>query len=121
MAKKVLIVEDEEDLIFLVENRLKQNGYQVITATTGREALQKFRDEKPDLILFDVVLPDMDGFEACRIIKKDYRSKVKVLAYTGKLSQVDAQLARQSGADELIVKTEDLKTVVENIRNLIGD
>ena len=119
--KKILIVEDEQDMTQLVEKKLRNSGFEVISAASGKEAVLKFQEQRPDLVLMDVVLPDCDGFEICRRIKREFNSDVKILVYTGKLAAVDARTARTSGADELVVKTDDLKTVVDTIRQLLSD
>lgn len=119
-SKKVLVVEDEEDMIFIVERRLKGEGFKVTSAMSGAEALKKLNAERPDVVLLDVVLPDVDGFDLCRQIKTEIDPTIKVIVYTGKLEKVDVALARRSEADELVVKSEDLQTVVNTIQDFFS-
>jgi len=68
---KILIVDDEIQLIQMVQMRLEANGYEVVTANDGVEGLKKVKSENPDLIILDIMMPKMDGFEACDLLKKD--------------------------------------------------
>ncbi len=73
--KKILVVDDEPDIVFLVQKILKNGGYDVAGATSGQEALDKIKAERPDLVLLDVMMPGMDGWEACKKIKEDDDTK----------------------------------------------
>ena len=68
-AKKILLVDDEPHIVIMLENRIKQAGYEIITASDGQLGLEKARKEKPDLIILDVMLPKLDGYKVCRMLK----------------------------------------------------
>ncbi len=73
--KKIMVVDDEPDIVFLVQKILKNEGYDVVGASGGEEALEMVKTEKPDLILLDVMMPGMDGWETCKRIKEDDETK----------------------------------------------
>ncbi len=105
MAKKILIVDDEPNIILMVGTRLKANGYEVISAEDGQAGLEKAQKESPDLIILDVMLPKMEGYKVCGFLKRDYRyAKIPVLMFTAKAQPEDMDLAKQMGADAYLVK-----------------
>jgi two-component system alkaline phosphatase synthesis response regulator PhoP len=75
MAKKIMVVDDEEDILFIVKETLSREGFTIVTASGGREALKIIKKEKPDLILLDVMMPNLNGWETCKIIKEDKDTK----------------------------------------------
>ncbi len=75
MAKKIMVVDDEEDILFIVKETLSREGFTVVSASSGLEALKKIKKERPDLILLDVMMPGLDGWETCRRIKEDEDTK----------------------------------------------
>ncbi|MCK5216122.1 MAG: response regulator, partial [Candidatus Omnitrophica bacterium] len=116
---KILIVDDEKDMVRVIELNLKDKGYNVVSAYSGEEALQKVESEQPDLVLLDVIMgEDSDGFGVCRKIK-DFAPQCKVVIYTGKLDGVDVPKAKQSGADDFTVKTEDMVHLINTIERLL--
>ena len=120
MAKKILIVDDELDTLKVLENRFKKEGYDVITAADGMSCITQAKKEKPDLILLDIVLPDISGFEACRVIKSDKATQdIKVIVCTNKLDAIDATEARKSKADEFIEKLSDSALLLETVKKFI--
>jgi len=119
MSNKVLVVDDERDMLKIVEIHLVDKGFEVSTARSGHEALRKLEDENPDVILMDVVLPDMDGYEVCEMIKSRDESK-KIIIYTGKVDAIDAIKARRVGADDFVAKTSDLEHIVTSIKKLLA-
>ena len=93
-------------------------GYEVILAEGGQESLGKLESVQPDLILLDVMMPDMDGFETCEHMrKKGYDGKIVI--YTAKIDGVDVGKARQVGADDFTVKTSGLEHITESIGKLL--
>ncbi len=105
MGKKVLVVEDESDLVAALEVRLKAEDYDVIVAYDGEEGLRKAREESPDLIILDIMLPKMDGFKVSRLLKFDERYKhIPVIMLTAKVEKEDEALGGETGADEYITK-----------------
>lgn len=103
--KKVLIVDDESHIVELVRVCLEDTDYEIIEAYDGQEALDKARSEKPDLILLDIMLPKMDGYEVCKNLKTDDSTKsIPVVMLTAKGQEVDKVKGFQSGADSYMTK-----------------
>ncbi len=120
MAKKILIVEDEAQDQEIIKLSLIKHGYEdLIFASTGEEGIVKARSEKPDLVLVDTKLPDMEGFEVCRQIKKSEGLTAKIIVYTGCIDAVDVTKARLAGADDYEVKTEDFGKLLSAVKKLI--
>ena len=105
MPKKILAVDDEKHIVRLVEVNLQRAGYEVITAYDGREALEKVKSESPDLIVLDVMMPYMDGFEVLRTLKADETYKdIPVIMLTAKAQDADVFRGWQSGVDCYLTK-----------------
>ena len=105
MPKKILAVDDERHIVRLVEVNLARAGYQVVTAFDGREALQKVESEKPDLIVLDVMMPYMDGFEVLRNLKANPDTReIPVIMLTAKAQDADVFRGWQSGVDCYLTK-----------------
>lgn len=119
MSKKILIVDDYPDSLLLLRGELEASGYEVIQAANGQEAIEKARKEFPDLVLLDTKLPDMEGFEVCRQIKKSEGLATKVIIYTGYIDAVNVTKARLAGADDYEVKTQDLGKLLSAVKKLI--
>ncbi len=103
--KKILIVDDRFEVVELVKVTLEGEGYQTIDASDGREALEKIGKEKPDLILLDIIMPKMDGFEVLRNLKDDSNTKdIPVIMLTAKGQKVDRQKGEDLGAQDYIIK-----------------
>ena len=115
--KKILVVDDEQDFLDFVKLRLESNGYTVITALDGEEALFVFKKERPDLVLLDILMPKFDGFKVCQEIKKDpLSSHIPVLMLTAKDRALDIKQAKHVGANGYIVKPFDAATLLFNIK-----
>ena len=118
--KRVLIVEDEESLLKLETILLTVKGFEVIGAVTGEIAIDKIGVEKFDLVLLDIMLPDIDGFEVCRQIRKDPRTAtVPVIMLTGKKSQEDHDRGVLCGANSYLVKPFKSAKIIEEINRLL--
>ena len=105
MAKRILAVDDEKHILRLVQINLEKAGYEVITATNGREAVETVRAQHPDLIVMDVMMPEMDGFEALSILKGDESTAdIPVVMLTAKAQDADVFQGWQSGADLYLTK-----------------
>jgi len=105
MAKKILAVDDEKHILRLVQINLEKAGYEVLTGTNGREALEMVRAEKPDLVVMDVMMPEMDGFEALQKLKADPElAEIPVIMLTAKAQDADVFHGWQSGADLYLTK-----------------
>lgn len=121
MAKqKILVVDDEPDIVETLKFRLESEGYEVVTAYNGLEALNKARNEKPDLIVLDIMLPKMDGYQVCRLLKFDERySGIPVLMLTAKTQETDKITGLKTGADEYMMKPFDAKELIRTIGDMV--
>ncbi len=120
--KKIVIVEDEEILRNLLYKKLSAEGYNVVAAVNGEEGLQKIREEKPDLVLLDIVMPKMDGFEMLEKLRKDEEIKetlVVIISNSGQPVEIDK--AQKFGVKDWLVKTEfDPQEVLDKVEAQIG-
>ena len=122
MPKKILVVDDEPNIVKMVESRLKANGYEVTIACDGREGLEKARKEKPDLIILDLMLPKMDGNKVCAMFKHDSRyMKIPVIMLTARAQESDEELGYECGADAFFTKPFQHEAVVAKIKELLKD
>ena len=102
---RILIVDDEEDILSLVEYNLKKEGYRTIGVKTGEAALQLVEEETPDLIILDLMLPEMDGLEVCRILKSNENtSDIPIIMLTAKGEEADIVVGLEIGADDYVTK-----------------
>ena len=118
MSKRILLVEDEERLLEVVKLNLELEGYDVVPAMNGKEAMDRFHEGPFDLILLDVMLPHMDGFSVCRAIRLENR-KVPILFLTAKNSAQDRVMGLKIGGDDYLVKPFDLEELLLRILRLI--
>lgn len=119
-AKRLLIVEDDPSLQEVFASRLEVNGFDTIIASNGEEALIKAKTENPDLILLDLMIPRIDGFEVCRLLKFDDQYKhIPILIMSALSSQRDREKATKAGADGFFIKPFDLNLLVVKINDLI--
>jgi len=119
MAKKILIIEDEKILLNLLEQKLKQEGYEVLTATDGEKGLEEMKMLKPDLVLLDIVMPRMGGFEVMEEMAKEENLKeIPVIIISNSGQPVEIDKARTLGAKDWLIKTEfDPKKKKKKVRN----
>ncbi|MGI6283037.1 MULTISPECIES: response regulator transcription factor [Caproicibacterium] len=116
MAKKILIVDDEEYIVELIRMNLKREGYQPICAYSGQEALEKAWAEKPDLILLDVMMPDMDGLETCRKLRENHLTqKVPIIILSAKSEETDKVIGLGVGADDYMTKPFGIRELLARI------
>jgi len=119
--KKILVVDDEQDIVGAIAIRLKSSGFEVITAGDGMEGLQKARIENPDLILLDVMLPKLDGYKVCRMLKFDEKYKhIPIIMVTGKFSDEDKRKGLAVGADHYVLKPFDHKELLATIESVLS-
>ncbi len=114
MAKTILVVDDEERIVSLVKSYLEQNSFRVITAKNGRDALFVARQEKPDLIVLDVMMPEMDGYDFMRIYQKE--SDTPIILLTAKIEEDDKVLGLELGADDYISKPFSPRELMARVR-----
>lgn len=120
--KKILVVDDEPDMVKALQIRLEQAGYQVITAYEGESGLDKTREEKPDLVILDIMMPVMDGFQVCEKIKSDPSIKgIPVIMLTAKTMGDDFDKAMEKKADWYITKPFDDKHLLRRIKGLLQE
>ena len=121
MAKnKILVVDDEKDILDLVEYNLRQEGYKVTCVLTGEEALESVRAKKPDLILLDLMLPGVDGFEVCNLLKRDEQTRdIPVVMLTAKGEDIDVVTGLELGADDYIIKPFSPRILIARIRAVL--
>lgn len=117
---KILVVEDEEDILALVHYNLVKAGYPVATATSGEEALQKALQGKPDLIVLDLMLPNIDGFEVCRRLRADAEmSEVAIVMMTAKGEEEDIVAGLELGADDYLTKPFSSQVLLARIKAVL--
>ncbi|MCM8787627.1 MAG: response regulator transcription factor [Candidatus Omnitrophica bacterium] len=117
MFEKILIVDDEKNIVRMLDYNLKKEGYQTILAYDGKDALKKIYEQKPDLIILDLMLPLLDGFEVCKILKKDQNtSYIPIIMLTAKNEEVDKLLGFELGADDYITKPFSVKELIARIK-----
>jgi DNA-binding response OmpR family regulator len=117
MPRKILIADDEQHILDTVSAYLRQDGLDAITARNGREAVYTFRHEKPDLVILDVMMPEMDGWTAARLIRKE--SDVPLLFLTARVDEADQLVGLEIGADEYVTKPFSPRVVAARVRALL--
>jgi DNA-binding response OmpR family regulator len=122
MAKKILIIEDEEILSNLLEKKLKEVGYDVNVAFDGEEGLNKIKELRPDLVLLDIIMPKKGGFEVLEDMRKDDAIKsIPVIIISNSGQPVEISRALELGVKDYLIKTQfDPKEVIEKVKNQIG-
>ncbi len=121
MPDKILVVDDEEDIVAALSIRLKAMGYDVIFAYDGMTGLSKARDESPNLILLDVMLPKIDGYKVCRMLKFDEKYRhIPVIMITAKVSDSNRKMGEEMGADAYIVKPFNPEELMRKIKELLA-
>jgi two-component system alkaline phosphatase synthesis response regulator PhoP len=116
-SKKILIVDDEMDLVETVRFPLELEGYHVLVSYNGEDALNQVRKENPDLILLDLMLPKLDGYKVCRLLKFDDRYKhIPILMLTAKFQEKDTVLGMEAGANEYITKPLEMNDLLKKVK-----
>lgn len=118
--EKILIVDDEEHILELIKFNLENAGFKTITASNGQDALKAIREEKPRLVLLDIMLPGMDGYDVCKEIRKDNSiSNTPVIMTTAKGEELDKILGLELGADDYITKPFSVRELVARVKALL--
>lgn len=118
-AKKILIVEDEKDILQLVKLYLDKEGYRTVTASTGSEGLKQVRAEKPDLVVLDLMLPEIDGLEVCKRLRSaPETAMLPIIMLTAKAEESDTIIGLELGADDYVTKPFSPKTLVARVKAL---
>ena len=117
---RVLVVDDEPDLVRVLEFGLKASGYTVEVASDGQEGLKKAREIKPDVILLDLMLPKLDGYKVCRLLKFDDRFKhIPIIILSARTQEGDQTLALEMGANRFVTKPYDFTEILGYIETLL--
>ena len=114
---KILVVDDDKNICELLRLYIEKDGFQVVIANDGKRALEMFRTEQPDLIMLDIMLPELDGWQVCREIRKE--SQCPIIMLTAKGEVFDKVLGLELGADDYVVKPFDAKEVVARIKAVL--
>jgi DNA-binding response OmpR family regulator len=119
--KKILVVDDEVDLVETIRLPLEMEGYTIRVSYNGEDALNQARKENPNLIILDIMLPKLDGYKVCRLLKFDERYKhIPILMLTAKTQEKDKILGMGTGADEYITKPFDIDELVEKVKKYLS-
>ena len=117
---RVLVVDDEPDLVRILQFGLKAAGYEVESATDGQEGLKKAREMKPDIILLDLMLPKLDGYKVCRLLKFDERFKqIPIIILSARTQEGDQTLALEMGANRFITKPYNFSEILAHVEELL--
>ncbi len=119
MKKKILVVDDEDDILHFLELVLQEKGYQVISASGGQEALTRAQIDKPDLVLLDIMMPQMDGWEVLKLLRVDEEtSRIPVAMLSARIEAKDRVQGLQEGAIDYICKPFSLQELFEKIQGI---
>ena len=120
LPKHILVVEDEPDTAELLELHLQNEGYRVTVAADGEQALSKLHKLMPDMVILDLMIPEIDGLEVCKFIRKDPATKsLPVMMCTAKTSEIDKILGLEQGADDYVTKPFSPRELVLRVKNLL--
>lgn len=119
-AYKVLVVDDDPYILMSLEFLMKKSGYEVLVARNGSEALEHINEQRPNLVLLDIMMPDVDGYEICKYIKNDSNlQQIKVIFISAKTTDEAIQKGLQLGADQYITKPFNTKQLVAAVKTLL--
>ena len=120
MESKILIVEDEQGVVHLLRDRLEPEGFKVIAAYNGQDGLRAVAEARPDLVILDLTLPGLDGFELCRRIRRQPETaRLPILVLSGKAEEVDKVVMLELGADDYVTKPFSTKELVARVKTLL--
>ncbi|MDP3093824.1 MAG: response regulator [bacterium] len=121
--KKILIIEDEEIMLDLLQRKLVARGYQISLARDGEEGLKKMKEERPDMVLLDLIMPKMDGFSVMEEIRKDDNlKKIPLIVISNSGQPVEISRIKELGAKDWLIKTEfDPQELAEKVKSLFGE
>ncbi len=120
--KCILVIDDEQDMLYAIKLQLEAYHYKVLTAQDGQEGLNIARKEAPDLVILDLMLPKLDGYKVCRLLKFDKKySAIPIIMFTARAQQGDEKLGYEVGANAYITKPFDPKKLLGKIKELLGE
>ena len=118
---KILVIDDESSLLEMLSIRLEANNYRVVTASDGQEGLDKAHSELPDLIILDLMLPKLDGYQVCRALKLDEKYKqIPIIIFTARAQESDIKAGMEAGADAYITKPFEPDVLLTKVSQLLG-
>jgi len=121
MAKKILVIDDEKLIVEVTRVLLESSGYEVVSALDGREGFQLALEEKPDLVLLDLMMPVLDGWETLELMRSDETTAgTPVIIFTAKEMASPDRVAREKGADDYIAKPYEIEDLLAKIKCLLG-
>jgi two-component system alkaline phosphatase synthesis response regulator PhoP len=121
-SKTILIIDDEPDLVEIIRFPLEIEGYRVLVSHNGEDGLNQARREMPHLILLDVMLPKLDGYRVCRLLKFDEKYKhIPILMLTAKVQEKDKAMGRETGVNEYIGKPFDIDELVQKVKSYLDE
>ena len=119
---RVLVVDDEVYILHILDFSLGMEGYEVISATDGEMALQKVQSESPDLVVLDIMMPKLDGYQVCRAIKANEATKrIPVILLSAKGRSVDQKIGFENGADDYVTKPFSPRKLIERVNALLAE
>jgi DNA-binding response OmpR family regulator len=119
VKKKILVVEDEDNLRELVQSRLEKEGFEVITAADGFQAVIKARQAQPDLVILDLMIPKMDGYTVCRLFKSSSMAQIPIIMFTARSSPDDVRRGLDTGADAYVCKPFESSVLLNKVTELL--
>ncbi len=120
MGARILAVDDDPSIIKLLEIKLKRSGYEVTSAVNGEEGYRRAVEERPDLVLLDIMMPKMDGYEVCERLKKTLGAESPaIVMLSARGQQSDLERGFEVGADDYVIKPFDLKALVDRINTVL--
>ncbi|OGO45454.1 MAG: hypothetical protein A2Z05_04925 [Chloroflexi bacterium RBG_16_60_22] len=121
MTKKILVIEDDPATSRLVDYSLRHEGYDVLTASNGLEGIRKIHRDSPDLVILDVMLPGMDGFEICHLLRSDpATAHLPILMFSAKAQEIDRDTGLKVGADDYLPKPAAPADIVDRVGKLLA-
>lgn len=121
LAKRILIVDDEVDLVDALATHLVGDGFEVLKALDGRDGYEKAQANRPDAVILDLRMPRLDGFQVCRLIKFDDALKdIKVILLTAHHSENEQKIGQSVGADAFMTKPYDYSELLQTVKKLVG-
>ncbi|MDZ4770396.1 MAG: response regulator, partial [Chloroflexota bacterium] len=121
MPERILVVDDDVDSLKLIGLMLQRNGYEVVAANSGVQALGRATSETPDLIILDVMMPDMDGYEVCRRLRADTRTRaIPIIMFTAKTMIDDKVAGFEAGADDYLTKPTHPAELAQRVRSILS-
>ena len=121
MSKKIFVIDDEPEIAQFLKFRLETKGYEVIVSHNGKEGLERAKTEYPDLIISDVMMPQLNGYQLCRTLKDDPAFKhIPIILLTAKVTKSDQFWGVEAGADEYLTKPYNAEDLLEKVSKLLG-